>query len=205
MFGVMVTASGGAQHYINVHGTIPYRFIHHFGSSELLASLYSMFLHSGVAHLLGNMWFLWIFGDNVEDEMGHFKYLFFYLFCGYFADLAHIATNPGSTVPCIGASGAISGVLASYLLMHPNAPVRTYITLLWAPKLPAWVLIGAWFVMQIFLSYTDTFTTHGGVAYGAHIGGFVAGLILTPLIAPWKRSHQPSYETNGSTYDLDID
>jgi membrane associated rhomboid family serine protease len=195
MFIVSVSAPEGYSAYIKTHGTVPFRFIHNFGTTELFNCLTSMFLHGGLAHLLGNLWFLWIFGDNVEDELGHFNFIFFYIICGYFADLAHIMMNPGSTVPTIGASGAISGVLASYVMLHPNAQVKTWIGSYWVTHLPAWTFIGIWFGMQCLWGYFDQ-TSSSGTAWFAHIGGFVAGLLFTPMLVNRNKTHQPaSYET----------
>jgi membrane associated rhomboid family serine protease len=145
--------------------------------------LTSMFLHGGVAHLLGNMLFLWIFGDNVEDRLGRWLYLAFYLLCGVIAGLSHVAVTylfrMDPLVPCLGASGAISGVLGGYLFLFPQKRV-TVILLRVLAEVPAWVAIGMWFVFQIVssLGALGDRSQIGGVAYGAHIGGFLAGLLL---------------------------
>jgi len=134
----------------------------------------SMFLHGGWAHLIGNMWFLWIFGDNIEDFLGHFGFLIFYLGTGILAGLTHVLMNAGSDIPTIGASGAISGVLGAYIFLHPRIRVRTLITLGFyfdVVRIPAIYFLGFWFVAQLM-------GMDPGVAYGAHIGGFVAGLGL---------------------------
>jgi membrane associated rhomboid family serine protease len=154
----------------------------------VLTVLTAMFLHGGFFHLLGNMVFLWIFGNNVEDATGHLRFLVFYLACGAVAAAAHIATHPASTVPMVGASGAISGVLGAYFLLYPHARI---VTLLWfgffaqTVQVPAAVFLGFWFVMQ-FLSWVAGSGDGGGggVAFVAHIGGFVAGLLL---LVPFKR------------------
>ena len=147
----------------------------------------SMFLHGGWIHIIGNMWFLWIFGDNVEDYLGHFKYLIFYLVCGFAAAFTHIALNFGSNVPTIGASGAISGVMGAYILLYPRAKVLTLVVLIvfftfwW---IPAWVFLGYWFLMQFLAgaaTIAETARATGGVAVWAHVGGFVAGIILIKL------------------------
>lgn len=139
-----------------------------------------IFLHGGWMHFLGNMWFLFIFGDNVEDRFGHFGYLLLYLGCGVAASLAHLLTNAGSTVPTIGASGAIAGVMGAYLLCYPHARVLTLIPLIVIMEmvvLPAPVFLGVWFVLQFFQGVATISTTEAsGVAWWAHIGGFVAGL-----------------------------
>jgi membrane associated rhomboid family serine protease len=140
----------------------------------------SMFLHGGVMHLVGNMLFLWVFGDNVEDSMGHGKYLGFYLVCGAAAALTHVAIAPMAEVPMIGASGAISGVLGAYLILHPKAWVT--ILLGWIPLVfPAWVLLILWIGFQIFSAFAAGAAGGGGVAWWAHIGGFAAGAALVPL------------------------
>ncbi len=146
--------------------------------------LTSMFLHGGWLHLIGNMLYLWIFGDNVEDRMGHGRYLIFYLVCGYAAALAHAVFNPASSLPAIGASGAVAGVLGAYLVLFPRARVMTLIPLgfyIAMRELPALFVLGLWFVMQLFTGVASigvTTAETGGVAWFAHIGGFVAGLVL---------------------------
>lgn len=143
----------------------------------------SMFMHGGWMHLGFNMLFLWIFGDNIEDSMGHGRYLAFYLVCGVAAALAQAAIDPASTIPMIGASGAVSGVLGAYLLLHPRATVRTVIFLgvfVTMMHLPAMIVLGLWFVLQLV---SAAFASSGepGVAFWAHVGGFVAGMALLPL------------------------
>jgi membrane associated rhomboid family serine protease len=142
----------------------------------------SMFMHGGFMHLLGNMLYLWIFGDNVEDRMGHSKFLIFYLLCGVAATLAQVMMTSNSAIPNLGASGAISGVLAAYLVLFPRRQVRVLLGYS-VVALPALMVIGLWFVLQFMSgigSYSETADT-GGVAYMAHIGGFIAGFILTYL------------------------
>jgi rhomboid family protein len=150
--------------------------------SVYLTLLTSMFLHGGIAHILGNMWFLWIFGDNVEDELGHARYLVFYLVCGILASLAHVFStllfrdNP--FIPSLGASGAISGVLGGYLLLFPNRRV-TVLLFRVLTVVPAWVAVGIWFLFQLISGLGALGgQAPGGVAYAAHVGGFVAGLVL---------------------------
>ncbi len=143
----------------------------------------SMFLHGGWMHLIGNMLYLWIFGNNVEDSMGHGRFVVFYLTCGIAAALAQALPNPDSMIPMIGASGAISGVLGAYLLLFPHArvlvllPIGVYVRLI---QLPAMWVLGFWIVLQVINSLV-TQTSGGGVAWGAHIGGFIAGVLLIPL------------------------
>jgi membrane associated rhomboid family serine protease len=144
----------------------------------------SMFLHGGWAHLLGNMLYLWIFGDNLERVMGHVRYLLFYLVCGLAAGVAHIAFNSGSTVPSVGASGAISGVLGGYLMLFPRNRVRV-LTRGGVMAVPAFVMLGIWILIQFVSQMGALVQTEqtGGVAYMAHIGGFAAGLVLVKLFA----------------------
>lgn len=143
----------------------------------------SMFMHGGWMHIIGNMLYLWIFGNNVEDAMGHKRFAVFYLVCGVLAFLAHAMTNVHSEVPTVGASGAISGVLGAYLLLHPKARVLVLIPLgffLYTTRFPAAVVLVLWFGLQL-LSSAMTPAGQGGVAFGAHIGGFVAGMVLIPF------------------------
>ena len=148
---------------------------------NLTALVTSMFLHGGWMHLIGNMLFLWIFGDNMEDEMGHLPYLGFYLASGIAAGLAHYLSEPLSMVPTVGASGAIAGVMGGYLLLFPKARVDVLIIFVVFFKIfpvPAWVMLGVWFALQLFNSVAVD-TSAGGVAYWAHAGGFVVGVVLT--------------------------
>lgn len=150
-----------------------------------LPFLTSMFLHGGWLHLIGNMWFLWIFGDNVEDRLGHISYLLFYLFCGVGAGLAHVIFNLGSAAPTVGASGAISGVLGAYIVLYPRAKVLTLIPLIvfwFTVDLPAFLILGYWFVIQFFSGITTVGArSSGGVAYWAHIGGFLLGVVMVKI------------------------
>lgn len=143
----------------------------------------SMFLHGGFIHLAGNMLYLWIFGNNVEDSMGHVRFVIFYLLCGVAAALAQALPNPDSTIPMIGASGAISGVLGAYLLLYPRARVLVLIPLGAFSRIvyvPAMFVLGFWFVLQLINTALSE-AGQGGVAWGAHLGGFVAGMVLIPL------------------------
>ena len=155
-----------------------------------LTLLTSMFLHGGILHLLGNMLFLWIFGDNVEDAMGRIRFLGFYVLCGIVAAFTHIAIGPGSSVPMLGASGAIAGVLAAYFMLYPQSRVLTLIPLFFFLRLvavPAVFLLGFWFLLQV-ISGVGSFGSSGGVAFFAHIGGFIAGLFL---VFPFRRRQVP--------------
>jgi membrane associated rhomboid family serine protease len=143
--------------------------------------LTSMFMHGGFAHIFGNMLFLWIFGDNLENLLGHIRYLIFYLLCGIAAALAQVLMAPDSVIPMLGASGAISGVLGGYILMFPRRQVRAVIYYYYT-TVPAYVAIGIWIVYQLVLGYLSS-AEEGGVAYSAHIGGFIAGLALVKIFA----------------------
>jgi len=172
-------------------------------SANLPRLISYMFLHGGIEHIAGNMLFLWIFGDNVEDALGHGRYLLMYFACGIAAALLQVALGPHSTVPMIGASGAISGVLAAYLLLYPTSPILVVnpIPLLWLfwglfMSLPAWFVIIEWFALNLWnVLRPSTGQGAGGVAFAAHVGGFVAGLILSRLLRtrarleyqPWRR------------------
>ena len=155
--------------------------------SVYITLLVSMFMHGSIAHILGNMLFLWIFGDNIENTLGHLRYLLFYLVCGVLASLAHVyatvLTGGDPTIPSLGASGAISGVMGAYLLLFPMRRV-TVILLRFITQVPAVVAVGVWFVFQLIngLGMLGG-ASNGGVAYAAHIGGFVAGLVLVKIFA----------------------
>jgi membrane associated rhomboid family serine protease len=145
----------------------------------------SMFLHGGWLHLIGNMWFLWIFGDNVEDALGSFRFVFFYLACGLAAGFTHFILGPSSAVPTIGASGAIAGVLGGYLVLYPGARVLTLVPLgffMRIMELPAALMIGLWFLIQLASGLLTQGMEGGGVAWWAHVGGFIAGLALVKLL-----------------------
>jgi len=172
-----------------------------------MALITSIFLHGGWMHLAGNMLFLWIFGDNLEDEMGHLPFLVFYLACGIGASLAQVVTDPTSQIPTVGASGAIAGVMGGYLLLFPKARVDIFIFFIVFFRIlpiPAWIMLGLWFGIQVFSGISFD-TSMGGVAYWAHAGGFVIGLAFTiPLWIKrgstryWKRTdgHPPHPEAH---------
>jgi rhomboid family protein len=174
-------------------GFIPGRFfIPGFWFQDTVTILLSMFLHGGWFHLGSNMLYLWIFGDNIEDRLGHVRYVLFYFGCGFLATFAHAFSNPYSQLPAIGASGAIAGVLGAYLLLFPHAHVMTAIPFgmyLAVRQIPAILVLGLWFVMQLFTGFASLGATGegGGVAYFAHIGGFVAGLILVFVLGGKRR------------------
>ena len=162
--------------FLQVYGVVPADF-------HATTLITSMFLHGGWMHVLGNMWYLWIFGDNVEDRLGHGGFIVFYLLCGIIAALGQIAIDPESTLPTIGASGAIAGVMGAYFVLYPRSRVLTLIPLIifWEIiELPAIVLLGFWFVIQLFSAGTIAITAStggGGVAFAAHVAGFVVGMI----------------------------
>ncbi|MBV9707488.1 MAG: rhomboid family intramembrane serine protease [Chloroflexi bacterium] len=190
------------QAFIFAYSVVPQALVHGVPQTSLLAQhiafqtpepvyltlITSMFLHAGLLHIAGNMLYLFIFGDNVEDRMGHLPYLLFYLFCGVVAGLTQVVVDPNSTIPSLGASGAIAGVLAAYLVLFPLAKVRTIIFIFiffTLVTLPAYILIGFWFLLQLFDGVASLSTVQqgmGGVAYFAHVGGFLTGLAITFLL-----------------------
>ncbi len=146
--------------------------------------LTSMFMHGGWGHLIGNMWFLWVFGNNIEDSMGHLRFALFYILCGVAASAAHILSGPGSAVPTVGASGAISGVMGAYLLLYPRVRVYTlffFVFFIRVVPLPAWFQLLYWLAIQVIFGFATLGAEGGGVAFWAHVGGFVAGLALIKL------------------------
>jgi len=163
-------------------------------ATAILPLFTSMFLHASFLHVAGNMLFLWIFGDNVEDHLGHFRYLLFYIGSGLAADVAHILLNANSRVPSVGASGAIAGVMGAYFILYPRARVLTWFPPIFLFYVPAWLMLGYWFCAQ-FLSGAVTAiaeTSQGtGIAFWAHIGGFVAGVIMIKLLP--ERPHRYRY------------
>ena len=159
-----------------------------------LPFLTSMFLHGSWMHVIGNMWFLWIFGDNIEDHLGHFSYLVFYLVSGLGAAVAQVILNPNSRVPTVGASGAIAGVLGAYFVLYPRARVLIWFPIFFFFYLPAWVTLGYWFLIQFVsgaassaVSYSDT---RGGVAFWAHVGGVVVGILLIKIFPERPRRNR---------------
>lgn len=168
-----------------------------FGGLRWATLFTSMFLHGSWMHLIGNMWFLWIFGNNVEDSMGHLRFLVFYLLTGLAAGGAHLLSAPGSPVPTVGASGAISGVMGAYLVLYPRARIFTLFVFVFVVRvfpLPAWLILGEWFLIQVLSAAADPFPGAGGVAFWAHIGGFAAGVALVklfenPVLTGAKRAH----------------
>jgi membrane associated rhomboid family serine protease len=172
--------------FIGTFGLVPDRF--HFANV-----LTSMFLHGGWMHVLGNMWFLWIFGDNIEDILGHAKYLLFYLLCGIGAAMTQVYFSPDSRVPMVGASGAIAGVMGAYMMKFPHSRISTLIFLAFfitTVEVPAWVMLIYWFFIQLIsgvgsVGYSQV--SQGGTAFLAHVGGFLAGIGLVYLMRPKER------------------
>jgi membrane associated rhomboid family serine protease len=165
-------------------------------AAGILPLFTSMFLHASFLHVAGNMLFLWIFGDNIEDYLGHFSYLVFYLVSGVAAGVTHILLNQGSRVPSIGASGAIAGVMGAYFILYPRARVLVWFPPIFLFHIPAWLMLGYWFVVN-FMSGTATAITEtsqtGGVAFWAHVGGFVAGVVMINIFR--ERPHRYRYGT----------
>ncbi|MGC2529507.1 MAG: rhomboid family intramembrane serine protease [Candidatus Acidiferrum sp.] len=174
------------QAFVLTYSTVPARIPAFLGGhvafdTAFLPILTSMFLHSGWLHIGGNMLFLWIFGDNVEDYFGHLPYLLFYLVCGVGSDLCHIIFNFHSGVPALGASGAISGVMGAYIILYPRARVLTLVIIFFLP-IPAFIILGYWFLLQFVAGVTTVGgAATGGVAWWAHIGGFLIGMSITLL------------------------
>jgi len=181
-----------AERFIEIFGLVPARF-EAMPSVGAVTLVTSMFLHSGILHLVGNMLFLYIFGDNVEDRLGHVRYVAFYLLSGAAAGLAQIYSVPHSTIPMIGASGAIAGVSGAYFLFYPTARIVTLVPIFFffqIIEIPAIVFLLLWFLMQLFYGMATVSVAGralGGVAWWAHIGGFVFGMIAAPLLARTRR------------------
>lgn len=175
LYQIILATSGGDTEvlFIYMFGLIPAQF-------HIITLFTSMFLHGGIAHILGNMWFLWIFGDNVESALGHFRYALFYILCGLAAGLAQVIINVDSLTPMVGASGAIAGVLGAYLIRYPRAQVHVFVFIFFfftTIKVPAIIVLGIWFLTQLTNGLgTLGLDTTGGVAWFAHIGGFIAGV-----------------------------
>ena len=193
------------QQLFYLFGLIPARYslpqwatIHGLPFDHYLSFLTNMFLHAGWLHILGNMWFLYLFGSRVEDQMGHIRFVIFYLLSGIAANMIFFLVDVHSTIPEFGASGAIAGVMGAYIVMFPKARILTLIPIFFFPffvELSALFYVGYWFVLQLFsgtLSLTFN-STQGGVAWWAHIGGFVLGIVLLPFLKKKERSYRRSY------------
>ncbi|HEY6373272.1 MAG TPA: rhomboid family intramembrane serine protease [Candidatus Sulfotelmatobacter sp.] len=196
-----VTDPRGAELFARQYGEVPAQLAaflsgsHRYTLEQVVLPFFtSMFLHAGWMHVLGNMWFLYIFGDNIEDYLGHFAYLAFYVMCGLCAMTTQVAIYPNSNIPTVGASGAIAGVLGAYFILYPRARVLTWF-FVFVFYIPAWIMLGYWFVLQ-FLSGAATLSLAqagrdvGGVAVWAHVGGFVAGMVMIKLL-PERRRRTP--------------
>ena len=189
LFLFELSQGANLDRFVYIYGLVPARYSMPQISSyfttgqQLLSFLSFMFLHGGFWHLLGNMWFLYIFGDNVEDRLGPFRYLVFYLLCGITSGLFHLLLNLHSNMPTIGASGAIAGVMGAYLILHPHSKILTLIPIIFIPwfiEIPAFFFLGFWFVLQ-FLNAAGSHGNIGGIAWWAHIGGFVFGIVLLKI------------------------
>ena len=196
MFFYQLSLCGKFNEFIYSMGLLPFEITHHIdlfpaGPSLIYLTIFSsMFMHGSIVHLLGNMLFLWIFGNNVEDYLGRKKYFLFYLICGIAAACTQIVFNPDSKVPMVGASGAIAGVLGAYSMLFPRAKITTVIIFIFfirLIKLPAIIVLGFWIIYQFLygISSLAATTGEGGVAWFAHIGGFITGIILIKLFKPY--------------------
>jgi len=203
-FAHELTRGPALDRFLLTYGLVPVKvsYFWHIAGLRLLddvlvPAVAGIFLHGGFVHLLGNMWYLWIFGDNIEDRLGHLPFLLFYLLCGLIASATHVALNPESGVPVIGASGAIAGVLGAYLVCFPRARVLTLVPIfifLQFVELPAFVLLVFWFVLQFFNGALSIAQANlGGVAWWAHVGGFVAGIVLVWIFPKRRGARQSSY------------
>ncbi len=174
---IELNSTANAQSFIYHYGLVPNDF-------TFISLFTSMFMHGGFAHILGNMWFLWIFGDNIESLLGHFRYALFYLTCGVGAALTQILFNPSSTIPMVGASGAIAGVLGAYMILYPKARVHVFVFFIFITtiQVPAQIVLGLWFLMQLSNGLDSLgVNLSGGVAWFAHIGGFIVGISTQKL------------------------
>lgn len=188
--------SAELESFIRAFAFIPSEFVK---NAQLSSIFTAMFMHGGFIHIAGNMLYLWIFGNNIEDALGHFKFLLFYLTCGLVATLAQFAVDPASTVPTLGASGAIAGVLGGYLLLYPSAQIVSLVPLLFFVtlyRLPAIIVIGLWFVIQFANGYfsLQASSAAAGIAWFAHIGGFISGILLIMMISK-KRIRKKLFRT----------
>ncbi len=189
-FWLELSAGADVDVFVNQHALVPVRFVKSlenggFGLGVFAPFVSSMFLHAGFGHFAGNMLFLWIFGDNVEDRLGHVSYALFYLVGGVAAGAVHVFANPASTVPTVGASGAIAAVMGAYMLMYPSARIVTLVIVIFLVRtieVPAFAWLGLWFVFQVLSSTFEQSSEGGGVAWFAHIGGFAFGAVVALLL-----------------------
>ena len=196
VFLVQLAQGPEMDRFVYLYGLVPARYTvpeiaSYFSFGQQLLSLLSfMFLHGGFWHILGNMWSLYIFGDNVEDSLGHLRYLIFYLLCGLASGLAHLIVNLNSTIPTIGASGAIAGVMGAYFILFPSSKILTLIPIIiipWFVEIPAFFFLGIWFVLQ-FINAAGTHGAVSGIAWWAHIGGFIFGILFLKVFRRVPRS-----------------
>ena len=169
------------NNFVRFFGITPSKFLNNI-NGEWFTAISSMFVHGNLTHLIGNMVYLWIFGDNIEDSFGKLRFIIFYILCGFAAVASQILYDPSSPVPMIGASGAIAGILGAYLIMFPRAKIWVFMWIIFIVRLitvPAFIVLGIWMLLQ-FINVLDQ--GQSGVAYSAHIGGFIAGLILAPIL-----------------------
>jgi membrane associated rhomboid family serine protease len=192
VFVVMWLVGSSQDALVYQFAMIPSNFTSGVDLGDIYSIFTSMFMHAGLAHIAGNMLYLWIFGDNVEDRLGHVQYLAFYLGGGVIASLTHLFTNPGSQIPTVGASGAIAAVLGAYLVLYPQSKIITFIPLgffMRMTTLPAAIVLGFWFILQLFNGVlTIGAADVGGVAFWAHIGGFVVGVVTAKLLTLGRQS-----------------
>lgn len=194
VFLYQVSLGAALDSFVKQFGAVPYLLFHPTGVTSYTRLLTSMFMHGSFMHILGNMLFLWIFADNIEDRLGHIRFLVFYILCGIAGALLHAVTAPNSTVPMIGASGAISGVLGAYIYLYPKARVLALVPLgffLRVTYLPSVIFLGLWFLFQFLYGISSLGARGGGVAYFAHIGGFVVGLLFA---LPFKKRKRKNAE-----------
>ena len=189
MFLVQLAQGAHGNQFIYIYGLVPGRYtlprlaVHFSLFQQVVAWISFMFLHGGFLHILGNMWSLYIFGDNVEDRLGPLRYLLFYILCGIFSGLSHFLLNSHSTIPTIGASGAVAGVMGAYFLLHPKAKILTLVPVFFIPlffEIPAVFFLGFWFFLQ-FINAAGSSASAGGIAWWAHVGGFLCGMLLLKL------------------------
>lgn len=199
IFLYQLTQGAELDKFIYIYGLVPARYsipqisAYFTGSQQVFSFISFMFLHGGIWHLLGNMWSLYIFGDNVEDRLGHVRYLLFYLICGIASGLSHLTLNMNSNIPTIGASGAIAGVMGAYFILHPRAKILTLIPIFFIPyflEIPAYFFLGVWFVLQ-FINAAGSHSHISGVAWWAHIGGFVFGIIFLKILLMLPSASSP--------------
>jgi membrane associated rhomboid family serine protease len=197
VFFFQISLGSRLNEFLFAFGFVPSKFFHLLEKGDILVAILPlfayMFLHGGWLHIIGNMWFLWIFGDNVEDRMGHVKFIFFYILCGLIAGLVHAFLNSQSGVPTVGASGAIAGVMGAYFILYPRAKIWTLIPIFFFVQfveIPAFVFLGFWILIQLFVGAFSMSmgSLSGGVAWWAHVGGFAAGVLLVFIFRKRERN-----------------